>query len=169
MKVITAVIARRYEASQTPGSFIVFDQDQVALSVKALELPWLDNERSVSCIPAGTYECERINHPKYGHCWLVKDVPGREGILVHIGNYAAGQRGLLKKVLWFVRLFRRFFKIVPREEVSSPRKVDTEGCIMPGLQFVDLNGDGHLDIAYSTKAMEQLRAILPDSFKLIIF
>lgn len=169
MNTITAVIARRYEASQTPGSFIVFDQGQVALSVKALELPWLNNERSVSCIPAGTYDCERINHPKYGHCWLVKNVPGRDGILIHTGNFAAGQRGLLKKVLWFVRLFRRFFKIVPREEVSSPRKVDTEGCIMPGLQFVDLNNDGILDIAYSTRAMEQLRAVLPDHFKLIIF
>lgn len=169
MKEITAVIARRYEASQTPGSFIVFDQDQVALSVKSLELPWLDNERSVSCIPAGIYGCERIQHPKYGHCWLVRGVVGRTGIIIHTGNFAAGQRGLLKKVLWFVRLFRRFFKIVPREEVSSPRKVDTEGCIMPGLQFVDLNQDGHLDIAYSTKAMEQLRAVLPDSFKLIIF
>jgi len=164
---ITAVIARRYEASQTPGSFIVFDQDRIVLSIKSLELPWLDNERSISCIPAGTYECERINHPKYGHCWLVKDVPGRDSILVHIGNYAA-ERGRFKRILWLIRLFRRFFKIVPREEVSSPRKVDTEGCIMPGLQFVDLNGDGHLDIAYSTRAMEQLRAILPDSFKLII-
>jgi hypothetical protein len=167
MTTITAVIARRYEASQTPGSFIVFDQDRLALSVKSLELPWLDNERSVSCIPAGSYPCERINHPKYGHCWLVKDVPGRDSILVHIGNYAA-ERGRLKRIMWLIRLFRRFFKIVPREEISSPRKVDTEGCIMPGLQFVDLNGDGHLDIAYSTKAMEQLRAILPDSFKLII-
>lgn len=168
MNTITAVIARRYEASQTPGSFIVFDQDQVALSVKALELPWLDNERSVSCIPAGTYECERINHPKYGHCWLVKNVPGRDGILIHIGNYAS-ERSRLKKILWFIRMFRRLFKIIPRDQVSSPRKVDTEGCIMPGLQFVDLNNDGILDIAYSTRAMEQLRAILPDSFKLIIF
>ena len=167
MTTITAVIARRYEASQTPGSFIVFDQDRLALSVKSLELPWLDNERSVSCIPAGTYDCERIQHPKYGHCWLVRGVVGRDGILIHIGNYAA-ERGRLKRIMWLFRLFRRFFKIVPRDELSSPRKVDTEGCIMPGLQFVDLNGDGHLDIAYSTKAMEQLRAILPDSFKLII-
>lgn len=168
MKEITAVIARRYEASQTPGSFIVFDQDQVALSVKSLELPWLDNERSVSCIPAGIYGCERIQHPKYGHCWLVKNVPGRDGILIHIGNYAS-ERSRLKKILWLIQMFRRLFKIVPRDQVSSPRKVDTEGCIMPGLQFVDLNQDGHLDIAYSTKAMEQLRAVLPDSFKLIIF
>lgn len=168
MYTITAVIARRYEASQTPGSLIIFNQDQVALSVKSLELPWLNNERSVSCIPAGTYECERINHPKYGHCWLVKNVPGRDSILVHVGNYAA-ERGRLKKLLWLIRIFRTFFKIVPREEVNSPRKVDTEGCIMPGLQFVDLNNDGILDIAYSTRAMEMLRAILPDKFNLIIF
>jgi hypothetical protein len=34
MTTITAVIARRYEASQTPGSFIVFDQDRLALRIK---------------------------------------------------------------------------------------------------------------------------------------
>lgn len=166
MNQITAVIARRYEASQTLGSFIVFDQDQVALSVKSLELPWLDNERSISCIPAGTYDCERIQHPKYGHCWLVKNVPSRTGILIHTGNYASERD--LKRILWLIRIFRKFFKIVPRDQLINPRKVDTEGCILPGLRFVDLNGDGTLDIADSTKAMEMLRAVLPDSFKLII-
>lgn len=163
---ITAVIARRYEASQTPGSFIVFDQDRIVLSIKSLELPWLDNERSISCIPAGTYECERIQHPKFGHCWLVRDVPSRTGILIHSGNYAS-ERGL-KRILWFIRIFRRLFRIVPRDQVSNPRKVDTEGCIMPGLRFVDLNHDGNLDIVESTVAMNKLRVILPEQFNLII-
>jgi hypothetical protein len=163
---VTAVIARRYEASQTPGSLIVFEQDRIALNIKSLELPWLNNERKVSCIPAGTYDCERIQHPKYGHCWLVKDVPGRDGILLHIGNFAS-ERGL-KHILRLILIFRRLFKIVPRDQVSNPRKVDTEGCIMPGLRFVDLNDDGTLDIAESTRAMDMLRATLPDHFKLII-
>ena len=138
MTTITAVIARRYEASQTPGSFIVFDQDRLALSVKSLELPWLNNIRRESCIPAGTYDCERLNHPRFGHCWLVKDVIERDGILIHSGNFASGE------------------------------KVDIEGCIMPGLRFVDLNHDGTLDVADSKKAMDLLRMVLPENFKLII-
>ena len=168
MNTVTAVIGRRYEALQTPGCLFVFNQDEAVLNIKTLELPWLNNIRQESCISAGTYNCERLNHPKFGHCWWVKDVPGRSEILFHAGNYAAGQKGLLKKIMWFIRLFRWLFKIVPRDQVSNPRKIDTEGCIMPGLQFVDLNNDGNLDIAYSTKAMEQLRAILPEKFKLII-
>jgi len=46
--------------------------------------------------------------------------------------------------------------------------VDIEGCIMPGLRFIDINLDGNLDVADSVKAMNVLRAILPDKFKLTI-
>jgi len=138
MENIRAVIARRNEEYQTPGSFIVFDHDRVILNVKSMELPWLNNIREFSCIPAGTYECERIDHPRFGHSWIVKSVPDRDGIMIHIGNFASG------------------------------KKVDIEGCIMPGLRFVDINKDGNLDIADSTKAMNLLRAVLPDKFKLII-
>jgi len=138
MESIRAVIARRNEEHQTPGSFIVFDYDRVILNVKSMELPWLNNIREFSCIPADTYECERIDHPRFGHSWIVKDVPDRDGIMIHIGNFASG------------------------------KKVDIEGCIMPGLRFVDINKDGNLDIADSTKAMNLLRAVLPDKFKLII-
>ena len=167
MNTISAIIARRYEAPQTPGCLFVFDQDRSVLNVKTLELPWLNNIRQESCIPAGTYNCERLNHPRFGHCWHVKDVPGRSEILFHAGNIASGQRGL-KKIMWVIRMFRRWFKIVPRAQLSSPRKVDTEGCIMPGLRFVDINHDGNLDVVDSQKAMDMLRAVLPDKFKLII-
>lgn len=135
---ITVVLARRYEPYQTMGSFSVFDKDRSVLNIKTLELPWKNNERRVSCIPSGTYICERIQHPRFGHCWIVNDVPDRYGIVIHIGNFASGDR------------------------------VDIEGCIMPGLRFVDINHDGTLDVADSTKAMNMLRAILPDKFRLII-
>jgi len=169
---ITAVIGRRYEAAQTPGGLFVFDQDQVILDVLTLELPWLDNEREISCIPAGTYKCERLNHPRFGHCWWVKDVPGRSEILFHSGNYAS-ERAIkmisLSSFLHFIkRLFNYHWNGIPMEPLSNPRKVDTEGCIMPGLQFVDINKDGILDIADSQKAMKQLRAVLPDRFNLVI-
>ena len=62
-----------------------------------LELPYRDNQRSISCIPAGQYEV-RMRYPResatrdYIHL-LVKDVPDRDYILVHIGNKSSDTRG----------------------------------------------------------------------------
>ena len=64
-----------------------------------LELPWKDNQRSISCIPEGQYKV-RIRLPResatrdYMHL-LVKDVPGRDYILFHIGNTAKATRGCI--------------------------------------------------------------------------
>ena len=57
-----------------------------------LELPYRDNQRSISCIPAGEYKV-RLRLPResatrdYIHL-IVKDVPNRSHILFHIGNTA---------------------------------------------------------------------------------
>jgi len=62
-----------------------------------LELPWRDNQRSVSCIPAGQYKV-RFRYPResetrdYLHL-LIKDVPNRDYILFHRGNSAKDSRG----------------------------------------------------------------------------
>ena len=62
-----------------------------------LELPYLDNQRSISCIPEGQYKV-RLRLPResatrdYIHL-LVKDVPNRDYILFHIGNSAKDTRG----------------------------------------------------------------------------
>lgn len=45
---------------------------------------------------------------------------------------------------------------------------DTLGCILPGVNFVDLNADDMIDVDQSTKTMIKLLAILPQKFKLII-
>lgn len=64
-----------------------------------LELPWRDNQRSVSCIPEGIYKV-RLRLPResatrnYIHL-LIKDVPNRDYILLHIGNTAKDTRGCI--------------------------------------------------------------------------
>ena len=64
-----------------------------------LELPWKDNLRSVSCIPAGDYKV-RLRLPResatrdYIHL-IVKDVPNRDYILFHRGNTAKDTRGCI--------------------------------------------------------------------------
>ena len=62
-----------------------------------LELPYKDNQRSISSIPAGKYKV-RLRTAResatrdYLHL-LVQDVPNRDYILVHIGNKSSDSRG----------------------------------------------------------------------------
>lgn len=60
-----------------------------------LERPWLDNQRNVSCIPAGTYRCTKYRSEKFDDCVYVHDVPGRDGILIHAGNVIADTEGCI--------------------------------------------------------------------------
>ena len=133
-----AVLSREYGNRETRGCLYVFEGDRSLLDVKVLELPEKGNAQNVSCIPAGKYPVEKIIRPEGDDAFHVKNVPGRSEILIHIGNFAAGM------------------------------KVDTQGCILPGLRFVDINGDGILDIADSRKAMNLLLGTLPDKFDLHI-
>ena len=55
----------------------------------AVERPWLDNRRNVSCIPPGRYDLAYVDSPKFGRRLEVKDVPDRTHILVHAGTGSA--------------------------------------------------------------------------------
>jgi len=45
---------------------------------------------------------------------------------------------------------------------------EIRGCILPGDQFVDINKDGHLDIANSRAALAMLFSLAPNEFTLKI-
>ena len=60
-----------------------------------LENPWLDNQRSISCIPTGKYKCKIVDSPKYGKVYEVLDVPERTHILFHSGNVEKDTRGCI--------------------------------------------------------------------------
>lgn len=55
---------------------------------KTLELPWRDNQRGISCIPAGEYPCVLRQSPKFGTVYWAREVPERSYILIHSGNWA---------------------------------------------------------------------------------
>ena len=63
-----------------------------------LELAWKDNKKRISCIPKGVYEVKKRNTEKskykYEHLHIL-DVPDRELILMHIGNYPKNSRGCI--------------------------------------------------------------------------
>lgn len=80
------------------------------------EPPWKDNRTSVSCIPPGEYECELTESPHFGLCPEILNVPGRTHIRMHAGNFAG--------------------------DAEAGRKTDSEGCVLPGLRFAVLQGQG---------------------------
>ena len=45
---------------------------------------------------------------------------------------------------------------------------DTEGCLIFGNDFTDINGDGHRDVTSSKKTMNRLLAVAPKEFKIMI-
>ena len=60
-----------------------------------LELPWKNNERSVSCIPAGTYTMSKYHSPTKGWVFLLHGVPDRTYIEIHAGNYTRQIEGCI--------------------------------------------------------------------------
>lgn len=61
-----------------------------------LEEEWQDNRPNVSCIPTGTYRCERRFYNRGGY-WTfeVTGVPGRSAILFHVGNRETDTAGCI--------------------------------------------------------------------------
>lgn len=62
-----------------------------------LELPWKNNQHSVSCIPVGTYEVQLLPSAKFHGALVphVLNVPNRDSILIHIGNFPRDTEGCL--------------------------------------------------------------------------
>lgn len=66
-----------------------------------LELPWVNNERNVSCIPEGTYPLfkrrDAVTHvgQKEKITYELLNVPGRSGILFHAGNSVKDTQGCI--------------------------------------------------------------------------
>jgi hypothetical protein len=99
-----------------------------------LEPPWLDNKKSVSCIPAGTYKARKHVSPRFGKCIAIDNVVDRSHILIHVGNFVS----------------------------------QTEGCILVGDSIRDINRDSIPDVTSSQKTLDELMALLPDSFNIEI-
>ena len=61
-----------------------------------LELPWLDNQKNISCIPTGEYNyIKRVSPGKGYEVIELVDVPGRAYIQIHLGNYTRQIEGCI--------------------------------------------------------------------------
>jgi hypothetical protein len=85
-----------YTSNQTTGTIkVVNEENVIVFSAMTLELADKNNQKQISCIPKGVYNCDRITSPKFGVCYRVNDVTNRLHILIHVGNYYTDIRGCI--------------------------------------------------------------------------
>ena len=113
----------------TTGRFLLLEEGNTREVCKTLELPWLNNASGTSCIPEGNYTLLFVASPRFKRrMWRVMKVPGREGILIHSGNFTRQLRG----------------------------------CVAPGVELRDIDGDGLIDSYKSGVGMGRvLEALTP--------
>lgn len=132
---INALLTRKeMEKKQTLGELEIAESGNVIFSCKTIELPWLGNQRNISCIPTGTYKVVKRTSERYGTHFQVLNVPDRAMILIHAGNYYT----------------------------------QTQGCILVGSGFQDINQDNVRDVVESKKTLQRIYSLMPDQFELKI-
>lgn len=85
------------------------------LMFRTLELPWLGNKRTISCIPEGKYNWEIRYSARFGKHIHIKDVKDRTLILIHVGNTTSEIAGC-------VIIGTKRGKIKNKEAVMNSRK-----------------------------------------------
>jgi len=80
--------------NQTIGNGFVLGLDNfIKYEFRTLELPYLDNQKQISCIPCGDYKVIKRKSKKYGNHFHILDVPNRSYILIHNGNFNYQTKG----------------------------------------------------------------------------
>lgn len=77
------------------GTFGVLIDENYIPFLLTLEPPWMNNVHEISCIPMGSYKCQRTHHPKHGECFQVMNVENRSDILFHQGNTIKDTEGCI--------------------------------------------------------------------------
>lgn len=83
------LVRKESTTDQTMG--VLYWNDEVVAFT--LELPWRDNQFSISCIPEGKYPVKKHKSPTFGDCFLIQKTEPRTHILIHGGNFHWDTRG----------------------------------------------------------------------------
>jgi hypothetical protein len=78
------VLNRTYFPEGTQGTL----EWNVTIVCYTIELPWLDNQKRISCIPEGEYVLQKRFSPKFKWHLHLRNVLGRDLILIHPANDA---------------------------------------------------------------------------------
>lgn len=80
---------------ETLGVLRIYKGLDKIMECKTLEPSWKENEKGISCIPAGKYDVELRESPTFGWTPIIKGVVNRDLILIHKGNYRRDTKGCL--------------------------------------------------------------------------
>lgn len=81
------IVREKSDSKQTLGYLEAMNGD-MSFSCRTLELPWLKNEKNISCIPKGTYDVVWTFSPKFlKYTYEIVGVPNRTGIRIHSASY----------------------------------------------------------------------------------
>lgn len=101
------VVLQRLESTDE-GTFGTIELGELRLFTG--ELPWRENARSISCIPAGIYPCAFTYSPRFRRLmYLVDGVENRSGIRIHSANFMG--------------------------DAALGMKCQLNGCIAPGMRI----------------------------------
>lgn len=124
----------------TLGWLTVTEDGEDVWWCSALELPWRENENNISRIPDGRYIAEVVDSSPafdYQHVWIHD-----EG-----SHLAASDRSGVKIHI-----------------ANYARQLD--GCVAVGKRFVDIDGDGVLDVTDSESTLQELVDCIPQKTEL---
>jgi hypothetical protein len=90
------IVRHRKSEKQIIGDgFIINDLGVIIHKFYTLELAWKKNQRSISCIPTGSYNVKKRKSKKYREHFHVLGVEDRSYILIHSGNMYTHTRGCI--------------------------------------------------------------------------
>lgn len=168
---LTLTLQRTYRKNYTRG---VIEIPKLS-KINTLELTYRNNERGISCVPEKKYilkthfslnfrECLKLYEPVSTDYWngtdidkafmvnnqprKLKEVEGREQILIHAGNAV-----------------NHFFYPLNSLGQLSSYKCNSKGCILVGLEFYRVNDINDEEQAYlldSKKALKTLYSYIKD-------
>lgn len=130
------------------GTFGVFMHKDTPFAL-TVEPEWKDNAVRISCIPTGSYLCQRVKSPKFGKTFEITEVPGRTHILIHGGNTEDDTLGCVVVAEKFGKLIsgkgkERKVKIAVLQSKSIPKQGYLEFLdILTGDQQFRLNITDH--------------------------
>lgn len=80
----------------THGILKVLEGGKTVFECKTIERGWLNNQRSISCIPQGVYNVRQTHSPRFKtNLYLVENVPNRASIRFHPANFSRQLNGCI--------------------------------------------------------------------------
>lgn len=93
------ILIERFKVTEdyTYGRCTVFNDNQIPIfSSLSLERGWLNNEKNISSIPTGVFECKFEYSPKFNtNLWEIYGVEGRTECKFHVANFVSDLNGCI--------------------------------------------------------------------------